>query len=376
MAKMKTEWQEEELEMEPVDAPVAVPLLDYLDRKPDPKDVLLGDRFLCREGGMNFIGPSGIGKSSASAQMDVLWSVGRPAFGIQPAGPLKILVIQAENDAGDLHEMVKGVVGAMRLTKAELELCRQKLLVIGEKARTADKFINQVLYPALTEREYDLVRIDPLLAYLGADPTDTEKLSRFCRNLLNPILEEFRVGCILNHHTPKTNNRDTSNWRASDWMYSGAGGAELTNWARAILVVEPTNNPDVFRFIAAKRGRRTGWVDELGGAVYERVFCHTEGSIAWREATAEEAAGVRPRGERGMPSDEELLAHVPLTGTVPKDVLLSKWNSMGVGEKKCRAKLNVFLSDDPPVIFEHHERRSGTRPRVLIGRKEQTLFDQ
>ena len=367
-------WKKVEVVAEPVAPPVAVPLLDYLDRKPDPKDTLLGNRFLCREGGMTFVGPSGIGKSSASVQMDVLWSVGRPAFGIQPAHPLKIVVIQAENDAGDLHEMVKGVMGAMRLTKAELELCRQNLLVIGEKTRTADKFINQVLWPALAENQSDLVRIDPLLAYLGADPTDTEKLSRFCRNLLNPVLEEFRCGCVLNHHTPKTTNRDTSNWRASDWMYSGAGGAELTNWARAILVVEPTKNPDVFRFIGAKRGRRTGWEDELGNAIYERVFCHTDGSIAWREANTEEIDGVRPRSERGMPSDEELLAHVPITGTVPKDVLLAKWNDLNVGVHKCAAKLKLFLGDDPPRLFEHLKKRSGTRPQVLISRQEQTLL--
>jgi hypothetical protein len=375
MAKLpKDEWKKVEVEAEPVPPPTAVPLLDYLDHKPDPKDTLLGNRFLCREGGMVFVGPSGIGKSSASVQMDVHWSVGRTAFGIDAARPLKILCIQAENDAGDLHEMVKGVLSPLRFTQQELDLCRRNLLIIGEKARTADAFVDLVLYPAMDEHRPDLVRIDPLLAYLGADPTDTEKLSRFCRNKLNPVIEEFRAGCVLNHHTPKTNNRDTSKWKPSDWMYSGAGGAELTNWARAILVVEPTANPDAFRFIAAKRGRRTGWVDELGATVYERVFCHTEGTIAWREATAEEVAGVRPRSERGMPSDEELMAHVPITGTIPKDVLLAKWNNLDIGEKKCRAVLNLFLGDDPPRLFEHYEKRSGTRPRVLISRHEPQLF--
>jgi hypothetical protein len=365
-----------DLEMEPPEVPQAVPLLDYLDHKPDPQDTLLGNRFLCREGGMLFVGPSGIGKSSASVQMDVCHSVGRPAFGIEAAAPLKILVIQAENDAGDLHEMTKGVMGAMRMTKAELDLCRENLLIIGEKARTAATFVHEVLAPALDHYRPDIVRIDPLLAFLGGDPSDPKVLSPFCRNMINPLLEEYRCACALNHHTPKTNNRDTSGWKPSDWMYSGAGSADLTNWARAVLVIEPTANPHAFRFIAAKRGRRTGWEDEAGNTVYERVFCHSEGSIAWREATPEEAAGIRKKGDAAMRTDEELLAHVPITGTVAKDVLLSKWNSMGVGEKKCRAKLNVFLSDNPPVIFEHQERRSGTRPRVLIGRQEQTLFTQ
>jgi AAA domain len=374
MAKMRQTHVEVEVEAEPVEAPVAVPFLDYLDHAPNPKDTLLGNRFLCREGGMLAVGPSGIGKSSMGVQMDVCWSVGRPAFGIEPAGPLKILVIQAENDAGDLHEMIKGVMGAMRFSKHELDLCRENLLVIGEKARTAKDFVDHVLAPSLDRYRSDMVRIDPMLAYLGGDPSDPKVLSPFCRNWINPVLQEFQCACVLNHHTPKTNNRDTSNWKPSDWMYSGAGSADLTNWARAVLVIEPTANPDAFRLIAAKRGRRTGWVDELGQPVYQRIYCHTEGSIAWREATPEEVAGVRSKKEAAMPTDEALMAHVPITGTVPKDVLLAKWNGMGMGVHKCSAKLKVLLSDNPPRLFEHLQKRSRTRPQVLISRHEETLL--
>lgn len=354
--------------------PDAVPLVNFLHQQPDAKDTLLGSRFLCRGGGMLFIGPSGIGKSSASVQMDILWSIGRDAFGITVLRPLRILQIQAENDEGDIHEMVHGVMTPLGLTVADLEMCRQNLTTITEKARTAERFISEVLTPALHHYRPDIVRIDPLLAYLGADPTDTAKLSQFCRNLLNPLLDTYDCGCILNHHTPKTTNRDTSNWRASDWMYSGAGGAELTNWARAILVVEPTSNPAAFRFIAAKRGRRIDWCDDEGEATFQRVFCHSEGSISWREATPEEAAGIRAKGESKTVTDEELIAHVPITGTVAKEVLLAKWNSTGLGEKKCRGRLDVFLSNDPPRLYEHKEKRSGTRPRVLISRHEQTLL--
>lgn len=352
--------------------PQARPLIEFLDTQPDESNTLLGDRFLCREGGMLFVGPSGIGKSSASVQMDVCWSIGRDAFGIKTPRPLRILQIQAENDDDDIREMTHGVVDAMCLTVGEREMCRVNLLVIGEKARTAQRFIEEVLAPALAKHKPDIVRIDPLLAYLGADPTDTAKLSQFCRNWLNPLLEQYQCGSILNHHTPKTTNRDTTNWRASDWMYSGAGGAEITNWARAILVVEPTSNPSAFKFIAAKRGRRVGWSDQFGQPVFQRVFCHSEGSIAWREATEEEAEGVRPRGDKGQPTDEELIAHVPAIGTVAKDVLLAKWNKLGMGQKKCAGILNVFLDDE--ILFEHLEKRPGTRAKVLISRQEQTLL--
>ncbi len=350
----------------------ARPLIDLRASEPDEADTLLGDRYLNREGGMLFVGSSGIGKSSASVQMDVSWSIGREAFGIRPARPLRILQIQAENDDGDLHEMVAGVSRAMALTGDEIDLCRENLLVYSEKAKTAGAFISEVVAPLLEWHKPDLLRLDPLLAYLGGDPTDMAALSAFCRNMLNPLLEKHRCGCIINHHTPKTTNRDTSAWRPSDWMYSGAGAADLTNWARAVLVIEPTSNPDAFRFIAAKRGKRIGWINQFGETCYERMFCHSEGGIAWREATEEEIAGIRPAKDRNTPDDEALIAHVPIDGAISKDALMSKWNGLGLGEKKCRGKLAELR--DVGRLHEWRKRRPGVRPEILISRHEETLL--
>lgn len=75
----------------------------------DPAE-LLRNRFLCRGGGLLLVGPTGVGKSSLSMQAKILWALGRPAFGIVPARPLKSLLIQAENDDGDLAEMRDGVI--------------------------------------------------------------------------------------------------------------------------------------------------------------------------------------------------------------------------------------------------------------------------
>ena len=38
------------------------PLAEYVPLTPDPEDTLLGDRYLCRGGGMFIVAPSGIGK--------------------------------------------------------------------------------------------------------------------------------------------------------------------------------------------------------------------------------------------------------------------------------------------------------------------------
>jgi hypothetical protein len=55
-----------------------VPLMTLAEREIDPENNLLGNRYLCRGGIMFFVGPSGIGKSSVSAQEDICWGP-RPA---------------------------------------------------------------------------------------------------------------------------------------------------------------------------------------------------------------------------------------------------------------------------------------------------------
>src|SRR6266567_3571133 len=130
--------------------PDAVSLIALGEREPDPEETLLGHRFLCRKGGLLFVGPSGIGKSSASVQQDLLWALGRPAFGIAPARPLRILTIQAENDDGDLGEMVRGVCDALKLTPADKEAVRDRVLYVSERARTGLQFLTKVIEPLLT----------------------------------------------------------------------------------------------------------------------------------------------------------------------------------------------------------------------------------
>src|SRR5688500_19891006 len=109
----------ERLEGKPNGAPDAK-LLSALVRPidGDPNE-LLRHRFLCRGGGLLLVGPTGIGKSSLSMQAMIMWAVGRGVFWIQPVRPLKSLLVQAENDEGDLAEMRDGVIAGLHLNDTE-----------------------------------------------------------------------------------------------------------------------------------------------------------------------------------------------------------------------------------------------------------------
>ncbi|MFN0126048.1 MAG: AAA family ATPase [Verrucomicrobiales bacterium] len=357
------------------DADRAFSITDLLGTPPDPRQTLLGDRFLCRTNGMLFVGPSGIGKSSASMMMDLSWSCGREAFGIVPAGPLRILCIQAENDLGDLHEMATGAVDALRLDDDDLALVRDNFRIIRHQTSVGIAFLAWLAIQ-LELHKPDLVRLDPLLAYLGEDPTDTKGIGLFCRGGLNTLIDKHNCGLILNHHTPKTNYRDTSEWKPSDWMYAGGGAADLTNWARAVLVVDGTNDPAVFRFIAAKRGRRIGWMDDSGAPVQERYFSHSSewGKIEWIDTPAHLVGNVTPRkGGPKLPTAEEFIELLPRPEILnPAAALLS------MAELELRAKEGRFTKNGLAGLRDQLRRegkiyvtQGGGRARpVLVGRAE------
>ena len=46
----------------------------------------------------------------------------------------------------------------------------------------------------------------------------------------------------------KTVYQATGEWKDADWMYAGAGSADIPNWARAVVVVEP----DIISAVAAR----------------------------------------------------------------------------------------------------------------------------
>jgi hypothetical protein len=356
-------------------APTSIIALAEKDPADFETDNLLGNRFLCIEGGMLFIGPSGIGKSSANMQQDICFALGRPAFGIKPSRSLRTLTIQAENDDGDLAEMTRGICDHLNLTAEERALVSERVVYIKEKALTGEKFLSQ-LRRLVQKYRPDIVRIDPMHAYAGGDVKDPGVTTPFLRNGLNPILEEFRCAAIIVHHTPKTTNRDTSQWNQTDWMYAGAGNADVTNWARAILVVDATRVHGAFVFRAAKRGMRIGWADDDGHRVYDRLFCHHAGdAIFWREATDDDIERVEQskakKGERLM-TKEELKALVPLDEPIPKLALIERANRVGFGINPAKRFLAVLLADKE--LHEWRKPRKGTCPEVLISRREERLI--
>ena len=312
-------------------------------------NTLLGDRYLCRGGGAFIVAPSGMGKSTLSVQLAVLWCCGLVAFGIKPSKALRILIVQSEDDEGDVSEQ------SQMLKHMDLTAEQEKNVELNSELIRCNDLVSFKFICALRDRlqkahddhqPFDLVLINPYGVYLGADVKDTEACTKFLNEWLNPILSEFNVAAILIHHTAKTNFQNTDKYKVWDWMYHGAGCAGITNWARAILAIKPeTEDMRVYRFIAAKRGQRIG--EEWEGN-FERYFAWSSipGVLRWEDATAEQICKATAQaGSRKTVDLDKALTVVPVLDAELKAKVIEKIRDIcNVGERLARNALDELLA--------------------------------
>lgn len=305
------EWETKVLDSELEHMPVSS-LASY-DTTSDPNSVL-GIRWLCRSGSMVVVGQSGIGKSSLAMQMMILWALGRPAFGIAPTKgrPLKSLLIQAENDIGDLAEMYQGVRAGMGLTPEEERLLEDRIFIYRDTTHTGEAF-TELAAKLIARHKPDIVWADPLLNYIGDDISEQKVVAEFCCNRLNAIALRTGVIWALLHHTgkPSKDPKAGTHWTATDLAYSGLGSSALVNWSRETAVImrvkAPEGTPPTFQLSMTKRRHRAGLCD-LDGNPTDTIFIrHSSGSgICWEQCppppSPNKGGATYSVGKRGRPT--------------------------------------------------------------------------
>jgi hypothetical protein len=339
--------------------------------KPKTKSqTLLGDRYLCRGGGAFIIAPSGMGKSTMSLQLAILWCCGLIAFGIKPKKALRILVVQSEDDKGDCMEMSR-MVDHLGLTPDEKKLVDKNTELIRCNDLVGWQFVEALrdrLERARQEgRPFDLIIVNPYGVYLGTDVKDTDACTRFLNQWLNPLLSEYSIGIILIHHTAKTNFQNTDKYSIWDWSYHGAGAACITNWARVIIAIKPeAEDFSIFRFIAAKRGKRIG--EEWEGG-FEKFFAWSRlpGVLRWEEATAAEIAKVTATksGHKSVDLDKALKEVPVIDAQLKKSVIQKIANACNVGVNPARDALNELIIAEK--AFDVPIANPGGKGRKLAG---------
>ena len=310
----------------------ARPVGDFeLPPENDPTE-LFKNRYLCERGGMLVTGPTGVGKSSLLMQALALWGNALPCFGITPTRALTSILIQAENDDGDIAEMRNGVATGLQFNEQQRKMFFLRVMVHTSTGITGQKFCREVISPLLDLYSPNLLVIDPALSFFGGDVKEQKDVGNFLRQHLNPVIYAHKCACIISHHTNKPKaGKDDNAVTNGDWAYQGSGSAEWANWARATLSLQSSGTPGVYKLHAGKRGARIGWRDDQDQVLWEKIITHSKekGVICWSDG----ADGDLPdRGRKKGYDDNELASLLGDRGLTTEEWQKASRAELGISE--------------------------------------------
>jgi hypothetical protein len=258
----------------------------------DDKTVLIGAerRWICQGYPFQIVGFSGTGKSSLAVHLAVHWALGKAPFGLKPVRPLRILMVQAENDFGDAAEGLKGATA--KLVEPERRALKDNLIFVRQSSKMGFEFV-QYLGEMVEKHGIDLIIADPLLAYANFDIAKQDETSAFLRGPggVFEMLQRTKAALLYMHHTTKPKSaEDLDSMTPQQLAYLGAGCAEWVNFARdsGYLFRTKANTSDgrpVYRFGFSKRQSRSGLKDANDRFAGHVNLCHAEdGTIRWEYA--------------------------------------------------------------------------------------------
>lgn len=238
--------------------------LDSFNPLDDPT-VLVGKarRWLCEGYAVSIVGFSGTGKSSLMMQIATSWALGQSVFGLAPVRPLRTLILQAENDGGDIAEAWQG--STCKMSSAEKARLKECMAIVRDTRHIGAAF-PEFLESLIVRHRAEVVWIDPLLAYAGFDIADQSLTTDWLRTQVDPVLKRTKAAMIYMHHTTKPKSADDlDSMTPSQLAYLGAGSAEWVNYSRdAGFLYRTKGEPARYKFGFSKRASRCGLLDLAG----------------------------------------------------------------------------------------------------------------
>jgi hypothetical protein len=333
--------------------------ISWRERGVNYDDYLIGEGFIERGTAGLLAGPSGIGKSSIAIQKAVLWAIGKAAFDLDPARALRIVLTQTEDSDNDIVKQL-AVMDALALSETEKKTLGGNLWIETLRGKTGPRAIQE--WSQLCRWfKADLLMVNPLSAYFQGDISSNEDNQAFLYGLLGAMLTELRVGFFSMHHKTKpSKNREDLPYHEK--MYDMLGGSVLTNFHRAIILVDPIGDSDVYQFTLAKRFAESGWITKS-----QMFRWHEDQSKRlWIHASVAESDAAKAKGN----ARADLIALVPVTGAIQKCVLEDR-ASAHFTQKKFRAVLADCLDDSTPDherLYEAKMKNPSGGPKTYISR--------
>lgn len=303
-------------------------LLDY-DTTNDPNALIGANRWLCKGGSIVIVGQAGTGKSALNLQLATGWALNRPdmSFGVAAKRPLTSLILQAENDDGDLAEAAQGVFKAFDLGPDDRAVLRKNIRWHRITTLTGEPLL-QAVADLVRLTKPDICWLDPLMSYIGDDISKQEVIAKFCNNGLSAISLETGVIFAIIHHTgkpPKDAQLKPAN--SSDLAYAGLGSSTLTNWAREVAVLkrEGDSDPATFTWTMCKRRKRAGLTHFGTSIATEQIYIRhsSDGTIRWEQCEKPAAPEKPKRFQKKDKEAKEPTTEAPAPAKIGRPAALS-----------------------------------------------------
>lgn len=323
--------------------------------------IILGDGWIRRGDIATFISTAGAGKSVATIQAGMAWGIGLPYLGIKPPRPLRILHFSGEDDEATIGQIREGfLTHSLELTGKQLTAADLDPLDVNLRTEFSREHVglhfHSHLAALLTEEAADLVIVNPLLSYLGAEVVTAA--SEFLRGGMMPILQRFDCAAMLAHHTTKMAK---DGWDNVDDTYSAIGGGEMANIPRTILTLRPTPADGLYVIRVSKR-QTTGWKDTDGAFTNAYHLRRTNDPTrpAWLPVPSDEAAeiiadhkGQRATGKTAKVTIDHIIGELT-TGDLTRQALIDALcRKCGCGETS--AKNAIRSAEATPSAIEAYE---------------------
>ena len=311
----------------------------------DP-DCLFQNRWLRRGMCGAIVSTSGVGKSSFSMQAATVWAGGQECLGVRPLRPLKIGIFQSEDDEYDVanfRDRIRiGLAAELDWTPEQIQAAESRVTFCALDGTTGARFVEHVRRKQ-ARHHFDLIIVNPLFAFFGADMNDGNAMTTFLRHGIDTVIkaDETKCGCIIIHHTGKP-NKDAMNQGEIFKAYLGSGSGEFTNYIRSALVLTPWNGgklPGVFDLIAAKHGDKLAWRDDDGKPTTKKTVCYANrlpeyaddetkrGMIYWVEPDAAQFAELKKTANAATTAKTNQPPPIERCAAVVAELIRTAWTA-------------------------------------------------
>jgi len=343
------------------------------------------------------VSTTGSGKSVLQTQSALCFIHGVACCGLEPTRPMKVWVIQSEDDddrvANDRDDVIRHL--SADYPQANWYAAAHEVKFLSFKGKTGATFLkclNDELDAAAKENDKpDVVIINPMNAFFGGDLKRGVDCSAFFKggklngdttDGLEAIIDRHKVWCWIFSHTNKPPTGDElRQWLKDDYPeYKMSGANEIADAVRSVITfLKVPNREGVFCFIAGKNGRGLGWKDKDGKPTNRLYFRWADDGHYWQplpydewpEAGSEPAATPKPsKMDRNIEAVVEICrAHgCPFTS---KNQLIKAIEDKGLATTRTAEKWIEIAKDEGKICTHQSDGQ-----KLYIGIPEQFESDE